>query len=149
MKKKPTAIPLIQELDHPEALRHALDVDLHFPLENPRLYRALIGLVMDAAETGRKFQKGRKPGSEGAIRKAIRRELKQDPKIKNDQLWDSLAASLQQRGFEFVGHGEHRFIDAPHKPALMDIRRFRNIAAEERHSKKPSASRTSEPVKSG
>lgn len=86
------------------------------------------------AMQGQAFLDGRKPGTGGPIRKAIRRLLAKDPTMKNPQLWSAIKAN-PPKGWEARDNKVGRYLDGP-KAANMNYQRFCNVAAEERSRRK-------------
>jgi hypothetical protein len=82
------------------------------------------------AMQGQAFLDGRKPGTGGPVRKAIRRLLAKDPTMKNAQLWSAIEAKLP-KGWEALDNKQGRYLEGP-MAANMGYRRFCNVAAEER-----------------
>ncbi len=83
-------------------------------------------------ELGRRFQRGRKPRTGSAIRKAIAKALEVDPDIDNTALWKQLAKD-PPRGWQCFDNAHGKYIEGPSaRDGSMSYRRFCNIAAEER-----------------
>lgn len=89
--------------------------------EGHRLGREAVGL---------KFTLGRQPGAASPIRKAIARELKKAPGMKNPELWDAIAAK-PPKGWEFCRNSLGRYAEAS-GGKNMDYKRFCNVCGEER-----------------
>src|SRR4029434_8626908 len=82
-------------------------------------------------ELGRKMTAGRKPGTVGPIRLAIRTVLAKTPAIKNDPLWEVLKAKPPQ-GWTFYENKLGRYIEGPKPTDGMGWRSFCNAASDER-----------------
>ena len=92
-------------------------------------------LLIPSAKLGKKFSAGRKPGTAGPVRRAIRRYLKSDSRARAAQIWSGLKAK-PPKGMEFyestqgpyiwtAGHGETKYAH------------FRNLVTMERQLLKP------------
>ncbi|HEY0876917.1 MAG TPA: hypothetical protein VGE10_00545 [Zeimonas sp.] len=119
--------------DELQALREA-----ELSWRNVLLVRDMVPL----ARRGRKFEGGRKLGAVGPIRKAIRRLLKNDPTLKNADLWDLVKARLP-RGWTAFDNRTGRYLEKPSRPEQKQIEKveystFCNIAADERKALKGS-----------
>lgn len=93
-----------------------------------------LGPVSDTALVGRKFQKGRKKGSAGPIRKRIEKELAIDQTLKPRQLWEKIKAK-PPNGWEFFDNSLGRYAEGPHQQN-MSYARFCNVCSEERSALK-------------
>lgn len=87
-------------------------------------------VIHEFALTGIKFRKGRKVNTGGPIRKAIIRELKKHPDMKNPELWDALV-DRPPKGWEFCDNRQGRYAVGPHGQP-MSYARFCNVCGEER-----------------
>jgi DNA-binding transcriptional MerR regulator len=87
-------------------------------------------LLIPKAKLGKKFSAGRKPGTAGPVRRAIRRYLKSDSQARAAQIWSGLK-SKPPKGMEFYessqgpyiwteGHGQTQYAQ------------FRNLVTMER-----------------
>jgi hypothetical protein len=127
----PKAIPLDALLTSPATAR-ALKLERQFADNSPQLYEALIDLMADRAATGQKFKAGRKPGTGGQIRMAIRKALAKAPALRNKALWERIKSN-PPRGFTFFETARFgRYIEGPHADDGMGYSRFCNVASEER-----------------
>lgn len=84
---------------------------------------------------GKKMRAGRKPGTPGPVRLAIRRYLKKNPAAKNQEIWAALQAK-PPRGWTFMENRLGRYIEPPSGTQGMEYRRFLNVCSEERKSLK-------------
>jgi hypothetical protein len=93
-------------------------------------------LLCPLATFGQPFKKHsslkRKPGP---IRKAIARELKKNPALKNREIFSSLAAT-PPKGWTFFDNRAGRYIEGPTKHDDMGYPRFSEICLEERNKLK-------------
>jgi hypothetical protein len=92
---------------------------------------AQIARLSPQAAIGKKFTEGRKTNTGGPIRKAIARELKRTPGIKNAALWGALAAK-PPRGWQFFDNRHGKYIEGAEADQGMEYRRFCTVASEER-----------------
>ena len=86
--------------------------------------------LLSRAVAGLKFNRGRKTGATSPIRKAIARELKKSPGMKNPELWDAIAAK-PPKGWEFCDNSLGRYAEAS-GGKNMGYKRFCNVCGEER-----------------
>ena len=82
------------------------------------------------ARLGKKFSSGRKVGTVGPVRAAIRRYLKKRPYAKTAEIWGHFE-SKPPRGWEFFNNRLGRYIETK-GPESTSYRRFGNIVSEER-----------------
>ena len=80
---------------------------------------------------GKKMRAGRKPGTAGPIRLAVRRYLKRNPDARNEEIWTALREK-PPRGWAFMDNTLGRYIEAPSGTEGMEYRRFINVCSEER-----------------
>lgn len=85
--------------------------------------------VLPLAKTGKKFTVGRKKGTVGRVRKAIRATLKKHPELTNPELWENLKL-VPPRGWEFYDNRVGEYID--HPDGSTSRAQFNNICGEER-----------------
>lgn len=129
--RKPAAIPLSHVLERPDFLARSLKVERRFAENNPQLYDALVDLMTEKAAVGQRFENGRRRGTIGPIRAAIRRNLAGDATLTNEQLWQLLMAK-PPKGLTFCDNRLGRYIEGPLASKNTGWDRFRNMAAEER-----------------
>jgi hypothetical protein len=86
--------------------------------------------LLPLSRTGKKFSVGRKVGTVGPVRAAIRRYLKRSPTARTAEIWSSLE-SKPPRGWEFFDNRFGRYIET-NGPESTSYRRFGNIVSEER-----------------
>lgn len=90
--------------------------------------------LLSLAAGGQKFTLGRKTGAVSPIRKAIARELKKCPGMKNRELWDAIAAK-PPKGWEFLDNSLGQYAEGD-GGGNMSYARFCNVCAEERRTLK-------------
>ena len=82
------------------------------------------------AQTGKKFVSGRKSGSVGPVRLAIRRYLKRQPQARAAQIWGSLSAK-PPNGMSFYDNRLGKYIETDGQPDTH-YRHFSNLVSMER-----------------
>lgn len=82
------------------------------------------------AEHGKKFQ-GRKKGAVGPIRKAIRRLLKKNHKMKTAEIWAEIKTK-PPKGWTVMDNAQGKYIEGPKAGDEMKYRRFTNVVSEEK-----------------
>ena len=87
-------------------------------------------LLIPSAKLGKKFSSGRKVGTVGPVRGAIRRYLKKRPYAKTAEIWWHFE-SQPPRGWEFFDNRLGRYIETK-GPESTSYRRFGDIVSEER-----------------
>lgn len=94
-----------------------------------RFYGQNIAAAPDVLQ-GRKF-KGRKKGSEGPVKTAVRKLLKKNPKMKNAKIWESLQNALP-RGWLVCENRAGKYIEGKTADQGCGYTRFLNICSEVR-----------------
>lgn len=94
-----------------------------------RYYGQNIAAAPDVRQ-GRAF-KGRKKGSEGHVKKAVRKVLKKNPKMKNAQIWEALQDALP-RGWLVCDNRAGKYIEGKSADQGCNYRRFLNTCSEVR-----------------
>lgn len=127
---------LDKALADPEIVRKAmLAVDRSVAMANMGLgaeigiERALVDEFLKTV--AEKFIAGRKPGTAGPIRKAIRRLLEKSPDLKNAGLWAELSVK-PPKGWTFFDNHLGKYAEGPKGGQNMNYSTFRNVAALER-----------------
>ena len=129
-KRKAIAIPLERLLDDAGFSRN-LKLEARSSTRDATLFDVLLDRSVASAQTGRKFENGRKPGTGGPIRLSIARLLKEDAALRNAELWE-LVGKKPPRGYSFHSNGLGKYIEGPDVARDMGYGRFCNVAAEER-----------------
>lgn len=88
--------------------------------------------TIPVALTGEKFKSGRKPGTVGTVRKAIRSLLKKKPGMKNPEIWEHLKRN-PPRDWEFCDNRMGEYIE--HQDGETKRAQFNNICGEERKNR--------------
>ena len=87
--------------------------------------------LLPLSRTGKKFVSGRKAGSVGPVRAAVRRYLKRQPQARAAQIWAALSAK-PPRGMTFYDNRMGKYIETDGQDDETKYPRFRNIVSEER-----------------
>lgn len=86
--------------------------------------------LLPLSRTGKKFVSGRKPGSAGPVRLAIRRYLKRQPQARAAQIWTALSAN-PPKGMTFYDNRLGKYIETDGQPDTQ-YRQFANLVSMER-----------------
>ena len=86
--------------------------------------------LLPLSKTGKKFVSGRKPGSIGPVRQAIRRHLKRQPQAKAAQIWAALSVK-PPKGMTFYDNRLGKYIESDNHPETQ-YRQFANLVSFER-----------------
>ena len=86
-------------------------------------------LTIPSAIHGEKFKDGRKPGTPGRVRKAIRALLKKNTSLKNPEIW-SILKNKPPSGWNFFDNRHGEYIE--HQDGETKRAQFNNICSEER-----------------
>ncbi len=86
--------------------------------------------LLPLSQTGKKFVSGRKPGSAGPVRLAIRRYLKRQPRARAAQIWAALSAK-PPKGMSFYDNRLGKYIETDGQPDTH-YRHFSNLVSMER-----------------
>jgi hypothetical protein len=86
--------------------------------------------LLPLSKTGKKFVSGRKPGSIGPVRQAIRRHLKRQPQANAAQIWAALSVK-PPKGMTFYDNRLGKYIESDNHPETQ-YRQFANLVSFER-----------------
>lgn len=89
-----------------------------------------VNFLLPLSRTGKKFVSGRKPGSAGPVRLAIRRYLKRQPQARAAQIWAALGAK-PPKGMTFYDNRFGKYIETDGQPDTQ-YRQFANLVSMER-----------------
>ena len=99
-------------------------------LKAARLAGKRMAFLLPLSKTGQKFVSGRKPGSVGPVRLAIRRYLKRQPQARAAQIWAALSAK-PPKGMTFYDNRLGKYIETNGQPDTQ-YRQFANLVSMER-----------------
>jgi hypothetical protein len=99
-------------------------------LKAARLAGKRMAFLLPLSQTGQKFVSGRKPGSAGPVRLAIRRYLKRQPQARAAQIWAALSAK-SPKGMTFYDNRLGKYIETDGQPDTQ-YRQFANLVSMER-----------------
>ena len=99
-------------------------------LKAARLAGKRMEFLLPLSQTGQKFVSGRKPGSAGPVRLAIRRHLKRQPQARAAQIWAALSAK-PPKGMTFYDNRLGKYIETDGQPDTQ-YRQFANLVSMER-----------------
>jgi hypothetical protein len=91
---------------------------------------ALKEILGPLAATGIKFKQGRKSNSFGPIRKTVRKLLTKNPKLTNDEIWETLKKH-PPKDWEVMENRLGRYLSGPEGKGLQ-YRGFQNVCSGER-----------------
>ena len=95
---------------------------------------ALKEILGPLAATGIKFTQGRKSNSFGPIREAVRKLLKKNPKLTNDEIWETLKKH-PPKGWEVMENRLGKYLSGPEGKEVK-YRSFQNVCSSERKTLK-------------
>lgn len=99
-------------------------------LKAARLAGKRMAFLLPLSQTGKKFVSGRKLGSAGPVRLAIRRYLKRQPQARAAQIWTALSAK-PPKGMSFYDNRLGKYIETDGQPDTQ-YRQFANLVSMER-----------------
>ena len=113
------------ELEATSGVLTEAELDLFLLAEAHMQVLALIPQV----ELGRKFAQGRKVGTEGPIKEAVRKIMKGKPSMSTAAVWTALALR-PPKGWQAMENTLGKYLEGPTASDSMAYRRFENVCSE-------------------